>query len=392
MALVASFFVLANAVSSSQHDRPQRVILITIDGFDAAYLNQDVPNLKALMHAGASCDHATTVFPSVTTANFYSILTGCYPDHHTIPANHYFDLEQDKRIDAPRGLAVPTIAELLKQHKLTTAAVGLGMLREVVDFYDPAKEQQAERALALIDRQRPDFLGLYYPDPDSMGHAFGPRSTPVRKAVSKTDEEIGRLVAGLRERHLLQSSLLIVVSDHGMTELNPLGTLNLAVANALSRAQVKWEVVESNGVKPDTEVVWIRSSRCAMLTMRRKITIEREAALVAALRALKGVSEVLAAKELNELHASQRLGDYVILPKPGYHFASVVERGGHGSKEEMCVPLIIAGPGVRPNLRLESARTIDVVPTILRSLNVPLPAHMQGSVLDVFQQGVKSKT
>src|SRR5207245_2258863 len=125
------------------------------------------------------------------------------------------------------GLAVPTIADLLKQQKLRTAAVGLGMLREVVDFYDPAKDQQAEHALALLDRQRPDFLGIYFADPDSMGHAFGPRSTPVRKAVAKTDEEIGKLVAGLRERGMLESTLLVVVSDHGMTELNPFGTLNL---------------------------------------------------------------------------------------------------------------------------------------------------------------------
>ncbi len=43
--------------------------------------------------------------------------------------------------------------------------------------------------------------------------------------------------------------------------------------------------------------------------------------------------------------------------------------------------LIVHGPGVRPGLRLEGARIIDLAPTILYALGVPLPDDLDGRVL-----------
>jgi predicted AlkP superfamily phosphohydrolase/phosphomutase len=46
--------------------------------------------------------------------------------------------------------------------------------------------------------------------------------------------------------------------------------------------------------------------------------------------------------------------------------------------------LIIKGPGVRAGLRLPDCHVVDVMPTLLKATGLPIPEHVDGSVLDVF--------
>ncbi|HJZ83569.1 MAG TPA: alkaline phosphatase family protein [Polyangia bacterium] len=57
-------------------------------------------------------------------------------------------------------------------------------------------------------------------------------------------------------------------------------------------------------------------------------------------------------------------------------------RGHHGSAEPEArrTPLVLAGPGIRPGVRLE-ARQIDLAPTLAVLLGLPLPAPSEGRVL-----------
>lgn len=56
-------------------------------------------------------------------------------------------------------------------------------------------------------------------------------------------------------------------------------------------------------------------------------------------------------------------------------------RGGHGSVEEIKVPLLLSGPGFCRR-RPREPELVDVAPTIAALLGVPAPAHSQGRVLD----------
>jgi hypothetical protein len=73
---------------------------------------------------------------------------------------------------------------------------------------------------------------------------------------------------------------------------------------------------------------------------------------------------------LFELMQTRRAGQVAVFAEPGYSF--VRERGGHGGvcKEEMLIPLMIAGPGVVPGSTIDAARAEDLVPTLLDLLNV----------------------
>ncbi len=79
---------------------------------------------------------------------------------------------------------------------------------------------------------------------------------------------------------------------------------------------------------------------------------------------------------------SHRAGDIAVFAAPGWDFENV-NRAGHGglrADDDMCVPLLIAGAGV-PRLRIQTARSVDLMPTLLDLLDRPVPAGLDGKSL-----------
>jgi hypothetical protein len=80
--------------------------------------------------------------------------------------------------------------------------------------------------------------------------------------------------------------------------------------------------------------------------------------------------------------ASPCSGDLVLFAAPGWDFSEEHYVGGHGgiTREEMLVPLYVAGPGIRAGAEIPAARLVDLVPTLLEIAGVPLasPPHFDG--------------
>lgn len=68
--------------------------------------------------------------------------------------------------------------------------------------------------------ERPTVFGLYFEDVDHAGHDFGPSSQELKQAVSAVDSAIGELLQGLEERGIAGKVNIIVVADHGMSQLS----------------------------------------------------------------------------------------------------------------------------------------------------------------------------
>src|SRR5882757_3986800 len=70
-------------VSTSAKPDQSLVILVSIDGFRADYLDRGLtPNIAALAAQGVRAQAMRPAFPSVTFPNHYTLVTGLYPDHH----------------------------------------------------------------------------------------------------------------------------------------------------------------------------------------------------------------------------------------------------------------------------------------------------------------------
>ena len=107
----------------------------------------------------------------------------------------------------------------------------------------------------------------------------------------------------------------------------------------------------------------------------------------ATLERLPGISRLLDASDFEALHASGKLGDFVVEAEAPWGFGPPgpdegSPRGGHGSTLEMLVPLLISGAGVRVGGVPQEPKLVDVAPTIAALLGAPPPADAQGRALE----------
>jgi hypothetical protein len=78
---------------------------------------------------------------------------------------------------------------------------------------------------------------------------------------------------------------------------------------------------------------------------------------------------------------SNRSGDICVFAAPGWDFGRA-NRSGHGGlgPKDIAVPMAIAGPNI-PHTRLNVARTVDLMPTLLGLLGRPIPTNLDGQNL-----------
>ena len=225
------------------------VILISLDGFRSDYLEKyQPPNLSSLAREGVQARWMIPAFPSKTFPNHYTIATGLYPQNHGIVENNVFDksfnamFTMSKREEVQNGrwwLGEPIWITVEKQGQKSAPYFWPGSEAEIAGtrptYWKPYEEGVSNQTrvdtilswLDLPSNERPTFLGLYFSDIDSAGHDFSPDAIETRNAVLKVDNELGRLIEGLKARGIFKQVNLIIVSDHGMAPQNPADTIVL---------------------------------------------------------------------------------------------------------------------------------------------------------------------
>lgn len=222
---------------------PEPVILISIDGFRADYLDRGVtPNLKALADGGARAERMLPSFPSLTFPNHYTLVTGQVPDHHGIVNNTFEDPTlPDGKFRLASKAAVTDERSWDEATPIWVTAERAG-IRTATEFWPGSEapiqgvrpsrysafdqtvssDARVDQILKWIDlpgEQKPGFLTLYFDIVDTAGHHFGPESPQVNQALATVDAAIGRLVAGLTARNVTAD--LVIVADHGMAAVPP---------------------------------------------------------------------------------------------------------------------------------------------------------------------------
>lgn len=252
------------------------VLLVSFDGFRWDYQSRhETPNLDLLAAEGVRAEGLIPVFPTKTFPNHYSLVTGLYPENHGVVANNMYDPDLKASFSLGDRKAVedgrwwggePIWVTLAKSRKKSAALFWPGSEAEILGFrptywtkFDSAMSyrDRVDRVLDWLDLPRPDrpvFVSLYFSAADTAGHDHGPDSPEVAEAVALLDRTLGRLIAGLRRRGLLDSVNLIVVSDHGMASTDASRVIFLDDCVNLARANVAdWNPVA--GLRPVPEDV-----------------------------------------------------------------------------------------------------------------------------------------
>ncbi len=218
------------------------VVLLSLDGFRHDYIEKyDTKNIKAIAKKGVRVKRLIPSNPTLTFPNHYTIVTGLYPDHHGIIGNSFYDSKLKKKYKLGDKESVENgafyggepIWNTAKKAGLKTASyfwVGSeadiqGMHPDIWKSYSTkiTFEQRIDSVVTWLKRpkiDRPRLITLYYHQPDKYSHKYGPNSPQVEKQVKYVDEQVGVLYKKLMELPIAKQINFIIVSDHGMREVN----------------------------------------------------------------------------------------------------------------------------------------------------------------------------
>ena len=238
LALAGACATVGNEPPRQATTRPL-LLLVSFDGWRWDYdTKAPAPHVRALMARVVRAEGLIPSFPSKTVPNHYTIATGLYPGHHGMVANiirdpqsgRLFERTNRAEVENPMWWGGDPIWNVAQRAGLTAATMFWVGSEAPVGGMRPRYWREFDEAVPGTDRidqvltwldlppsERPDFITLYLNEVDTMGHWYGPDSTQVRDAIVRTDGQFGTLLAGLRARGLIDTTNLVLVSDHGMT-------------------------------------------------------------------------------------------------------------------------------------------------------------------------------
>ncbi len=237
------------------------LVLVSLDAFrwDYCALHPDeTRHLRALARTGISAHALVPIFPSNTFPNHYTLVTGLYPTHHGIINNEFFDptLGEFFHYNRPESVAKshwwhgePIWVTAIKQGRKSAASFWVGSESEIAGVrptfwrvYDKQltfEQRLAEFAgwLRLPPAERPAVVTFYLEETNSIGHKYGPDAPETVAAIKTADACVGAIQAQLAAARL--DANLVIVSDHGMSEISRDRVVILDDYVDLSKVQVE---------------------------------------------------------------------------------------------------------------------------------------------------------
>lgn len=370
------------------------VVLVSIDGFRADYLDRGVtPRLAALAAAGVRADALRPAFPSLTFPNHYTLVTGLYPDHHGIVHNRIdgeagrpnFVYNRAETTADPRWWGGEPIWVGAERQGLRSATMywpgsdaAIGGVRP--SYWKPfdrevTPEQRVDTVLGWLDlttAQRPRFMTLYFEQVDRAGHDYGPDSAELATTLTQIDTALGRLVDGLARRGLDDKVNLVIVSDHGLTASDIRRTVLVDRIVDLQRVRaVNFGVVAGFMPQPGQQ----RYAEATLLQPHEHMQCWRRQQIPARLR----------------YGSNARIPPIVCLAEDGWMItrtewlrdnAAEFPRGEHGydnTMPDMRALFVAHGPAFRAGLRVPEFDNVDVYPLLAHLLRIR-PAPNDGNL------------
>ncbi len=379
--------ILSAAFAAERGQEKPYVLIVSLDGFRWDYLDRGLsPNLTAMAKKGVRSLTFEPAFPSKTFPNHYTIVTGLYPQNHSLINNRFqnpyngerYRIGDTSAVRDDRWYQGETLWATAWRNGVKSASYFWPGSETHLDYKHPTyfkhydgKIPHEERIegiihwLQLPPEQRPHLLFLYFSDTDTQGHRHGPDSPEVNQAVKLLDEKLGYLQRRLQEIGMLQKVNIIVLSDHGMTELKPDGVIKL------------WQIlgdetVQIAGYGPVVQFFTEDQTQCERVYQKLR-------------NARKGFKVYRREEMPVWFHYSAHpfLGDIIAVADLGNTFVKSAKElkkisgrkihGDHGYDNhtlDMQGIFVAAGPAFKQNYRCNTIRNIDVYPLVCKILHI----------------------
>ncbi len=372
------------------------LILISIDGYRHDYIKKFTPpHLSQLASEGVQAESMRPIYPSKTFPNHYSMVTGMYADRHGIVGNEFFDpargatfvLSDRKEVeDGTWYFGEPMWITAGKQGMLSASFFWAGSEADIQGahpnyFYrfDDAvsydtRVDQVLAWLKLPPERRPHMITLYFESVDQAGHRFGVESQQVRDAVQAVDKQIGRLREGVKALNLPVNYM--VVSDHGMIDVDAKKVINLDERADAARILAKFQAV---GRGPQMLLYLNKGEPIALIDEAQKILNQGAQHF-----------RVYRREQMARLNFSStpRVGDLVVEPEMPYlvglrarlPHASGANHGWDPKNKQMHGIFVASGPAFKERVKLPSFENVNLYPLVLTVLGLDQRVPVDGRI------------
>ena len=337
--------------------------------------------------------------PGFTTSSYYTAANHTMLNDYNATVPEYVKAHTvwEQATSIPDGLTHDT-AELRK-YKNNPYELG-------VQFPHPIKSVDAltstpfgnglviSMAEKTLETEKPMLLYVGLSSTDYVGHAYGPDSLEAADDVVRTDRDLEGFFAYL-DQHFGDRYTIVLTSDHGVQSIPEVakalgrdaGRFGIGdkAANAPEREQLEKNVAAVLNIDPGTRLIHTFAEPGLYLNWDRiralKLDPERvKAAIRDELRKMKGVAGAWTNSELNvpnpaaggvelamrNAFRADRSGDVLVALRPGWiwNYGSTGTTHGQPVEDDMHVPVMFFGRGIKPGSYSTEAAPTDIAKTV----------------------------
>uniref|UniRef100_H3BVN6 Ectonucleotide pyrophosphatase/phosphodiesterase 7 n=1 Tax=Tetraodon nigroviridis TaxID=99883 RepID=H3BVN6_TETNG len=392
----------AGALGAPLSKARPKLLLISFDGFRWDYdRDVDTPNLDQMARDGVKAAYVTPPYITITSPAHFTLLTGRYVENHGVVHNMWFNTATGQKKPYYQTLHegewwdtgtlpiwITAQRQGLKAGSLHFPGTAVSYQGEVPFRQEQEPplhnyqnetiwQQKTDKVMGWFRHDDLDFVSLYFGEPDSTGHLYGPDSPQRRQMVAQVDRAVGYIRQSARRHGLSDLLNIIITADHGMSTVHRRGTVEeiiLAKIPGFSFQDVSFHLVDYGPA--------------GML-------LPKPGKLETVYAALKGAHPHLHVYRKEELPQRLRFSNHprilpiVLFADPGYLINGLYEallwcsrcsgrrrginRGEHGfDNQEMDMkPFFRAvGPAFRQNLEVGPFETVNIYPLMCHILGI----------------------
>ncbi len=374
--------------SSFVHSDENIVIVISLDGLRFDYLERtETEAFSYITKEGARASSLVPVYQSSTFPTHVTMATGVTPDLHGILHNSFYDKERGSFSYSPDASWIQSepVWSIVENQDIKTATyfwVGSETdWRETSISYSKApfngrisEKEKLDQILEWLDMDidlRPRLIMSWWHGTDSVAHQKGATHPDVFKQLNKQDKILFQLIEEITRRNIWDKVTLLVVSDHGMSDVS--NFINLK------------EILKLNSIDARIST----GPAVAHIFLDKKEELKRAISSLQENQHLSVWSKEDLPKEFNMFNET-RTGDVIVTtsipnmlvtrnnsnPPIGMH--------GYNPKDNKHMHGIFLAYGNKvANKRLQKVHQLDITPTILDLLNLDVPEYMQGKIIEL---------
>ncbi|XP_069127664.1 ectonucleotide pyrophosphatase/phosphodiesterase family member 5-like [Argopecten irradians] len=385
--LVLLAICLTRGTEGKYRKYAKHVLLVSMDGFRWDYIDKaKTPNFDRLECYGVRSKYVTNVYPTNTFPSHYTAITGLHAESHGIVGNYMYDPDFDEIFTIGThdtkwwDGGEPAWITARKQGLTSGTMFWPGSEVEIQGlrpnrwyYYNESitYDQRLDIVIDMLKVDKLDFVTLYFHQPDFQGHVSGPSSQGLIDKVEEMDEYIGKLLHKLVVNGLKDDVNLLIMSDHGMTDIDH--------DNKLVEI---WDLVDRSLIERTVDTGAL---------MHVVPVSGQEQAVIDAINSHPHFTAYRKADIPNRLHYknNRRIMPIFVMADEGWTITfdrdftrRYTKKGGHGFDNRLMSMKSIfyaIGPNFKPNYAAPPFKSVDLYPLICELLGIR-PAPNNGSL------------